>query len=163
LLPEFEPVEIDGRLLADGGLHANLPMDVVLREAEEPFLCCVIDLFSPKAKRFKTLGEAICRRQELLFVSQGRLLLDAYHREERLRAMLRAVVDLLPGELRDRPDAKAAAKEADRPGVTLVRMVCGSGDEIGFRTFDYSQGAIRMRWEAGERAAAEALRALEVS
>jgi NTE family protein len=33
LLPLFAPVEIDGRLLGDGGMSSNAPLDIVLEEA----------------------------------------------------------------------------------------------------------------------------------
>jgi NTE family protein len=40
LLPAFSPVSIDGRLLADAGISANLPLDLVFAESpERPLLC----------------------------------------------------------------------------------------------------------------------------
>ena len=161
LLPEFRPVEIGGRLLGDGGLVANLPLDVARREPEEGRACIAIDLFDGEGRPSTTLAEATARRQELMFASQSRWFLEAYRREDEVRRRLRALVDLLPDELRDRPEAKAALSEAYRPAMPLIRLAWRPGYEIGLRPFDYSERAVAVRWTAGERTAAEALRAFK--
>ena len=158
LVPDFRPVEIGGRLLGDGGLLANLPVDVVRREPEDGRVCIAIDLFDGEG-RFTTIGEAACRRQELMFASQSRWLLEAYRREDEVRSRLRAVVDLIPERLRERPDVKAALSEAYRPEMNLVRLAWRPGNEIGNRAYDYSPRAIAVRWQAGEHTAAAALSA----
>jgi NTE family protein len=158
LMPDFQPIEIDGRLLGDGGFRANLPVEVVLREADEHLRCFTIDVLSAQGERCTNILEAIVRRQELLVASQSRLSFEAHRRENRLRRMLRAMIDLVPEGLRNRPEVRSASAEADRANMTLVRLAFRSGDDIGIRTYDYSEHAITMRWQAGERAAAEALR-----
>ena len=46
LIPDFQPVTINGRVLVDGGLADNVPVDVVLsRLPEVPLTCFVLDLF----------------------------------------------------------------------------------------------------------------------
>jgi NTE family protein len=159
LLPEFRPVEIGRRLLGDGGLVANLPLDVVRREPDEGRVCIAIDLFDGEGRPPATLGEAAVRRQELMFASQSRWFLEAYRREDEIRSRLRAVLDLIPDELRERPEVKTAVSEAYRPVMPLIRLAWRPGYEIGIRPFDYSERAVAVRWTAGERTAAEALRA----
>lgn len=160
LLPEFRPVEIAGRLLGDGGLLSNLPIDIVRREPEHGRVCIAVDLFDGEGRPFATIGEAVMRRQELMFASQSRWLLEAYRREDELRNRLRAVLPLIPEELRQRPEVMAASSEAYRPEMNLVRLAWCPGNEIGIRSYDYSHRAVAVRWKAGERAAAEALSAL---
>lgn len=159
LMPEFRPVEIGGRLLGDGGFVANLPIDVVRREPEEGRVCIAVDLFDGEGRRFATLTEAMIRRAELFFASQSRWFLEAYRREDEVRRRLREVMDLLPDELRERPEMAAALSEAYRPEMDLVRLAWCPGNEIGNRAYDYSPRAITLRWTAGERTAAAALSA----
>src|SRR3954467_5358641 len=47
-LPEFAPVRIGERLLGDGGLSANAPVEAILRDENLPdeMLCFVVDLYS---------------------------------------------------------------------------------------------------------------------
>ncbi len=160
LIPEFRPLEIEGRLLGDGGLMANLPLNVVLRDPDRNGLCIAVDPFSSQGRRFTTIAEAAVRQRELMFASQSRWFLEAYEREDRLRSTFRAALDLIPDGLEDRPEVQAARAEAERPCPKIVRLVWGSGHEIGNGLYDYSDRAVVARWEAGERAAAAALREL---
>lgn len=46
-LPEFAPVEINGRLLGDGGLSLNAPFDPFLSsDLDKNLLLYVVDLFA---------------------------------------------------------------------------------------------------------------------
>jgi NTE family protein len=163
MLVEFPPVEIDGRLLGDGGLRSNLPIDVVARQASEDMLCFAVDVFSAEGHRFRNLPEAATRRQELLLVSNGLQFLEAHRREQALRRSLKAVLDLVPEDRRDRPEVRTAAEEVDRPEITLARLAWSSGEEIGVNTYDWSDRTLTMRWRAGELAASKTLRALAPS
>ena len=54
LLPIFAPVEVEGRLLGDGCLSANTPLDLILNSApSDDMICFVVDLFA---------REGSCRR-----------------------------------------------------------------------------------------------------
>lgn len=163
MLGEFPPVEIEGRLFVDGGLRSNLPIDVLQRDAREDVLCFAVDLFSIGSHRFRNIVEAAVRRQELLLAGSGLQFQKGYHREEELRRMLKTVLNLVPEDLRDRPDVMMASLEANRPEITLLRLVWSSGEEIGVNTYDWSDRTLTMRWQAGELAATEALRTLKSS
>lgn len=159
LVPDFRPVEIDGRVLGDGGLRANLPVEALLRDPpEEHLLCIAVDLFSSRGERPASMASAFNRRQELLFASQSRLMLEAHQREDRLRRLLGTLADLIPEDLRDRPETAAALAEARRPGITVVPLACpAEGDNVAIRTYDYSQRTLSARWQAGALAATEIL------
>ena len=160
LTPDFKPVEIGGRLFGDGGLSANLPVDVVRREPDADRVCIAVELFSARRPPCTTFAEAVARRQELLFVNQSRWFLEAYAREDRIRDALRAVLDLMPEELRNRPEIRAALVEADRPDMRLVMIGEDPGPEVGSWFYDYSEQAILTRWQAGNGKARDALSAL---
>jgi NTE family protein len=126
-VPDFPPVEIGGRLLGDGGLLANAPVECVLRDEESKaeILCLVVDLFSPAGARPETLEQAAARRWDLIFGNQTRRALAALAREYRFR----------PG----------------RPDVKLVHLAYRApAHEAGpEKPFDYSRQALSERWAAG--------------
>jgi NTE family protein len=80
-LPEFAPVELSGRLLGDGGLAANAPIEPVLDEAEGwDGTVVVVDLFARDGPRPHTLEAMMERKNALLFGNQTWLRLDLYRR-----------------------------------------------------------------------------------
>jgi NTE family protein len=134
-LPDFPPVEIGGRLLGDGGLIANAPVETALRDEDgsADVLCFIVDLFSSSGSRPQTLEQAAARRWDLLFGNQTRQALGRLARERRFRpAGPRVKVFHLA--------YRAPAHEA--------------GPE---KPFDYSAAALAERWDAGYRDMQEAL------
>lgn len=62
LLPVFSPAEIEGRLLGDGGLAANAPLDLALEDPEAgDLLRFVIELFALEGRRPRTLAASVAR------------------------------------------------------------------------------------------------------
>ena len=138
LLPEFAPVEIDSRLLGDGALAANAPVDVVLGDpGDELKFCFVIDLFARDGARPTDLQTSQARRQELFFANQT-------HRQ--LVAWL---------------ERQAAEREAANGQSSLT--VCylsyrASPEEAGpEKGFDFSGRSIGARWREGALDMDEAL------
>jgi NTE family protein len=68
-LPEFAPVVIGGRLLGDGGLSANAPIEAFGNEARDG-LAFVIDLFARDGERPRSLEDALARKNDILFGNQ---------------------------------------------------------------------------------------------
>jgi NTE family protein len=138
-LPEFAPVEIDGRLLGDGGLAANAPIEALRRRADGPLTCFVVDLFARDGARPKELETAVTRKNDLLFANQTWLRLEAYCREQELRAQL--------------------AKSNDLRTTIYYLSYRPAWSEAGSeRPFDYSSRSIATRWSAGAADMALALR-----
>ncbi|HEU0043014.1 patatin-like phospholipase family protein [Sphingomonas sp.] len=139
LLPAFPPVELEGRLLGDAGIAANLPIDAVLEHAGVGKLLIVaVDLLPLKANRPKTLTEVASRLQDLNFATQSRRAILAWHRllAERLRG----------------PDAGQV------PAITFVHLIYGDQSrEVVGKAFDFSPATIRDRWDCGGRDAGEML------
>jgi NTE family protein len=125
-LPEFAPIEINGRRLGDGGLCSNAPVEVVLEAEDPPTLIILAELFSRDGKRPADLQTALERKSDLLFANQTYLKLEAFRRRVREK----------------------------RGGAPLPRIVHLSyrpaADEVGSeKAFDYSQNTIDDRWQAG--------------
>jgi len=138
LLPAFPPVEIDGRLLADAGLSANLPLDPVLQSPpERPLLCIAVDLLPLRGPRPQTLGETVTRMQDLLFARQSSRAIAAWQ--------------AIYGE---RARGGAGAR------VTLLHIAyAGDTREVSGKAFDFSPESAAVRWEAGYRDMRDALAA----
>lgn len=80
-LPEFAPVEIAGRLLGDGGLAVNAPIEPVLEETEgRDTTVFVVDLFARDGRRPTGLEASLARKNALLFGNQTFCRLECYRR-----------------------------------------------------------------------------------
>lgn len=128
-LPEFPPLEIDGRLLGDGGLVANTPVDraVDWDTGEEEWTVFVLDLFARSRARPASLDEAAARRMDLLFGNQTRQALR-----------------LLELELR-------ASGRENRVRVLHLAYRAPAEEEGPEKPFNFSRATLTERWEAGQR------------
>src|SRR4051812_19177511 len=85
LLPLFAPVEVEGRLLGDGGLASNTPLDLMLDEPGEGTLhCIVLDLFAKSGPRPRCLTASLARAADVGFSNQTSRLLEGRAREYQL-------------------------------------------------------------------------------
>jgi NTE family protein len=169
LLPIFAPVEIEGRLLGDGGLAANAPVDLVLDEPDAgDVLCFVVELFALRGRRPDTLAASLARATDLAFGGQTRRILEGREREHRLRALVGRLAEHLPPELRGDPEVASILAEAENGGARSATVLC-----VGYRAapdqarpgdaFDFSPATLADRWEAGARGMREALRRFKPS
>lgn len=141
LLPAFSPVEVDGRLLGDAGISANLPLDSVLGgQLPRPLLCIAADLLPLTGPRPRSLGETMLRMQDLMFATQSRRTLAAWQAifDERVRNGSAASVTLLHIAYRDH------------------------SREVSGKAFDFSPDSAAVRWQAGQADMDAALDALKV-
>jgi NTE family protein len=68
-LPEFAPVDVGGRLLGDGGLSANAPIEALANDASDNIIF-VIDLFARDGERPRSFEDALARKNDILFGNQ---------------------------------------------------------------------------------------------
>lgn len=129
LLTAFPAVEVDGRLLGDGGLAMNLPFDPVMAEdLRAPVLCIASDLLPLSSERPKTLGEVAGRMQDLAFAIQSRRTLS------RWRAAL---------------DAKGSDPETAQSVTVVATAYTDQQREVAGKAMDFSPGSVRERWACG--------------
>jgi NTE family protein len=126
LIPDFPPVQVDGRWLVDGGLTANVPVDPVLgREAAEDMVCFLVDLFPIDTPVPHDLAGMAMRQTDLTFACQT---------ERSLRALA----------------ALASTRLAPRPRVDVVRTsYAANASETPMKSWDYSRAALSRRWSSG--------------
>lgn len=139
-LPEFAPVTMDGRLLGDGGLAANAPIETMYLDPPERDLAVfVFDAFARDGAWPTDLETAVARKSDLMFANQTWLRLEAFCRERKLQRKLAGANGPSTAlyYLSYRPDPSEAGSE---------------------RAFDYAARSIALRWEAGAADVLEALR-----
>jgi NTE family protein len=140
-LPEFAPVEINGRLLGDGGLSLNAPFDPFLSsDIDKDLLLYVVDLFARDGPRPNSLEAAAERKNDLMFGNQTAIRLKYFAELRRLQ--------------------KQAAGRAEGSGDHIVLLSYRPGmEEPGpEKSFELSATAVGQRWNAGRGPAGHAPR-----
>jgi NTE family protein len=163
LPPDFAPVEVEGRLLGDGGLSANTPLDLILDEpVGRDLICFVLDLFSREGEPPRSLSEAAARAEDLVFAGQTGLILEGRQREQHLRTLIAKLSTRLPPEIREDPQVAPVLAEGRATATTILHLAYRSSPgATGIqKTFDFSRTALAERLEAGERDMQAALQQL---
>jgi NTE family protein len=139
LLPAFSPVEVEGRMVGDAGMSANLPIDTVLvARSDRPTLCIALDLLPLAGPRPRKLGETLLRTQDLLFAAQSRRAIAAWQ--------------AIHAERVQRGQGSA---------VTLLHVsYADQSREVSGKAFDFSPISAEARWQTGYRNLKQALEAL---
>jgi NTE family protein len=124
-VPEFPPIEVGGRMLGDGGLSSNAPIELVLDADHPPALILLADLFSRDGKRPVDLQTALERKSDLLFANQTYAKLEAFR-------------------------ARVERDNNTRVPQVVHLSYRPSDEEAGSeKTFDYSWQTLEDRWRAG--------------
>jgi NTE family protein len=149
-LPEFAPVNIDGRLLGDGGLCANAPFEPVLAEEQNHReWTFVVDLYARDGGRPSGLESALARKNDLLFGNQTYTRLRAVQRERELRDEIARLT---------KPNAASAAPRKPIFYLSYRAPPEEAGPE---KPFDLSRASIEHRWREGKLDMQEALRRMD--
>jgi NTE family protein len=144
-LPEFAPVEIGGRLLGDGGLVANAPIEA-LNDIDDwsGLTCLVLDLYARDGERPRDLETAMSRKSDLIFSNQTWQRLTAFRRLIELRTKL----------------ARSSGQQDSNSDASIFYLSYRPlPEEAGAeRGFDYSARMLDRRWQSGEADMREALK-----
>ena len=154
LLPLFAPVELGGRLLGDGGLTINTPLDLVLGDpAAEDRLIFASDLFGREGSHPRSLTAAAARAGDIVFGNQTHQVLEAYRREHHLRTTIAELTGRLPAELRDAPDVARLVADGRTSATTILHLgYRAAADVAGVqKAFGFAEATLAEHWRAGER------------
>jgi NTE family protein len=163
--PFFPPLEIDGRLLCDGGMAANLPIEAALEEeAREDRLCIAVDLFCRQGERPRTVGQAVDRQLDLLLSSQTARAVASLRRLHELRRHLRTVAQRVPANVKEDAEVAWALSEGESgpDGATTLVLLAHTAvpSDVEMRAFDFSRAVLAQCWEAGRSGMRRVLREL---
>jgi NTE family protein len=132
-LPEFAPLQLDGRILGDGVLSWNAPFDPILDSPMEgDLLLYVIDLYARDGNPPTSLEAAVERKNDLLFGNQTFL-------------RLKYCVELR----RTRRETAGKARTRWRDRIVLLSYRPGTEEPGPEKSFELSPAALAQRWKAG--------------
>jgi NTE family protein len=132
-LPEFAPMQVDGRLLGDGGLSLNAPFDPILESdtADGDLLLYVVDLYARDGDRPDTFEAASERKTDLIYGNQTYIRLKYCLELSRLRNKLNGG----GGGARRKAYLLSYRPGREEPGPE--------------KSFELSPSALAQRWNAG--------------
>jgi NTE family protein len=164
LPPGFAAVEIDGEYYWDGGLVSNTPLSwVVSSEPRMDTLAFQVDLWSARGELPRDLGEVAMRQKEIQYSSRTRANTDHFKRLHRMRAALADLLDKLPPELRQSPEAALLAEAASREVFKIVHLIYRSRAYEGqSKDYEFSRVSMQEHWQSGYLEAVRTLRHPEV-
>jgi NTE family protein len=164
LPPGFPATEIDGEYYWDGGLVSNTPLQWVLdSRPRRDTLAFQIDLWSARGELPLNLGEAQVRQKEIQFSSRTRAATDQYKRAQRLRIAVANLLKDIPDELRDHPEVKMLAAEADEKVCNIVHLIYNAKSYEGIaKDYEFSRRTMVEHWTAGYQDVVRALSHPEV-
>ena len=164
LPPAFEAVEIDGEPYWDGGLVSNTPLDWVLNARTElDTLVFQVDLWSARGEAPQDLAEVAVRMKEIQFSSRTRAATDAFRRMQTLRASFNVLLDKMPEDLRNTPEARLLARASDPAVYNIVQLIYQSATYEGqSKDYEFSRTTMEEHWQAGRRDAERTLAHPEV-
>ncbi|MBB5538511.1 DUF3734 domain-containing protein [Rhizobium giardinii] len=160
LPPGFAPVQIDGRYYWDGGIVSNTPLQRILSGSElESDLCIFqVDLFSARGQLPKDLFDVQAREKEIRYSSRTRLNTDQFRKLQGIRMAAKRLMEKLPDELKDDPDAQVLEKIGNDCAVTLVHLIYRhAAYESQSKDYEFSRLSVEEHWKAGHDDVVETL------
>jgi NTE family protein len=151
LPPGFPATEIDGEYYWDGGIVSNTPLQWVLdSRPRRDSLAFQVDLWSAQGELPRDFLQAHVREKEIRFSSRTRASTDQYKYAQKLRSALGKLLQKLPDELRQLPEVKLLASEADEKVTNIVHLIYFSKKYEGIaKDYEFSRRTMEEHWLAG--------------
>ncbi len=164
LPPGLPATEIQGEHYWDGGLVSNTPLQWVLSgKPRQDTLAFQIDLWNARGRLPRNLIEAEVRQKEIRFSSRTRAATDDFKKEQLLRRAAHHLLQRLPDELRQLPQANFLAGEADEKVYNIINLIYHSQNYEGSsKDYEFSRRTMEEHWQAGYNDAVRTLRHPEV-
>src|SRR5271166_4242165 len=164
LPPGFPPTEIESEYYWDGGLVSNTPLRWVLDSAPRcDTLAFQIDLWSSSGEFPRDLTESEVRQKDIRFSSRTRAATDEFRKMQELRCAASKLLETLPKDLRQSPQAEKLAQAADRKVYNIIELIYHAKNYEGAsKDYEFSRQTMEEHWGAGYSAAVRTLRHPEV-
>ena len=164
LPPGFPATEIEGERYWDGGLVSNTPLQWVLDSSpREDTLAFQIDLWSARGEFPRNLVESELRQKEIRFSSRTRAATDQFKRKQLIRHAAAKLLDKLPKDVRQTPEAEILAAEADEKVYNLIQLIYHAKAYEGTsKDYEFSRRTMEEHWNSGYSDAVRTLRHPEV-
>ena len=164
LPPGLPATEIEGEHYWDGGLVSNTPLEWVLSDApRQDTLAFQIDLWSASGRLPGNLIEADERQKDIRFSSRTRAAINQFKRAQLMRRATYHLLERLPDELRQLPQANLLAGEADEKVYNIINLIYHTKNYEGVsQDYEFSRRTMEEHWQSGYNDAVRTLRHPEV-
>jgi NTE family protein len=164
LPPGFPAIEIEGEHYWDGGLVSNTPLHWVLEsEPRRDMLAFQVDLWSARGAFPRNMAEVSTRQKEIQYSSRTRANSDRFKHTQRLRSALSRLLQKLPEDLTDSPEAAVLSAAASHKVYNLVQLIYRSKHYEGdSKDYEFSRSSMEEHWRAGYHDTIRTLRRPEV-
>jgi NTE family protein len=164
LPPGFPPIEIEGEHYWDGGLVSNTPLQwVVDSEPRRDTLAFQVDLWSARGDFPRNMLDVITREKEIRYSSRTRAGTDQFKHIQKLRCAAAALLEKLPTDLKDSPEARVLGTIADRKIFNIVHLIYNARNYEGHsKDYEFSRASMEEHWRAGYHDVRRTLRHREV-
>jgi NTE family protein len=164
LPPGFPAVEIEGELYWDGGLVSNTPLQwVVDGEPRRDTLAFQVDLWSASGEFPRTMFDVVTREKEIRYSSRTRTGTDQFRQAQKLRRAAAGLLEKIPEDLKNSPEAKILRAAADRKVFNVIHLIYRArGYEGHSKDYEFSRMSMEEHWLAGYHDARRTLRHREV-
>jgi NTE family protein len=151
LPPGFPATEIDGEYFWDGGVVSNTPLQWVLDASPRlDTLAFQVDLWSARGDLPRDMIEVDTRLKDIRYSSRTRLGTDQFRKMQSLRRATAKLIAQLPDELRQTPECKLLAAEADSKVYNIVHLIYRARIYEGAsKDYEFSRRTMEEHWKAG--------------
>jgi NTE family protein len=164
LPPGFPAIEIEGERYWDGGLVSNTPLQwVVVGQPRRDTLAFQVDLWSASGEFPRNMLEVMTREKEIRYSSRTRAATDQFKHIQRLHAAAAGLLEKLPDDLKNSPEAQLLRPAVDRKVYNIVQLIYRAKNYEGHsKDYEFSRAGMEEHWRAGYHDARRTLRHREV-
>jgi NTE family protein len=164
LPPGFPAVEIEGEHYWDGGLVSNTPLQwVVDSHSHLDTLAFQVDVWNARGELPRTMAEVATRQKEIQYSSRTRAGTDSFKYIQRVRRAMADLIEKLPADLRNGPEAQLLRPVGDHKVYSIVHLIYRARNYEGHsKDYDFSRASMQDHWRAGYHDATRTLRHPEV-
>jgi NTE family protein len=164
LPPGFPAIEIDGEHYWDGGLLSNTPLQwIVDSQPHLDTLAFQVDLWDAHGELPRSIAEVSTRQKEIQYSSRTRAGTDHFKYVQRLRHAIADLLEKLPEELKNGPEAQVLRPAGDHKVHNIVHLIYRARNYEGdSKDYEFSRASMQEHWSAGYDDAVLTLRHPEV-
>jgi NTE family protein len=152
LPPGLPPVLVDDEYYWDGGLVSNTPLQYALEQhGERHRVVFQVDLFPARGDLPATIVDVSQREKDIRFSSRTRLNTDFELDRQLIIKAAHRLLEKLPPELREDPDAQILANLRSKcKGIDVVQLIYRTKPyESQAKDYEFSRLSMEEHWQAG--------------
>jgi NTE family protein len=151
LPPDFPATEVDGEFYWDGGIVSNTPMQWLLdSRPRQDTLAFQVDLWSARGELPHDMIEVDVRMKDIRYSSRTRKGTDEFRRLQSVRRAAAKLLEQMPPELRQTPEAELLAQEADSKVYNIIHLIYHAKIYEGAsKDYEFSRRTMEEHWQSG--------------